>query len=79
MSVGLVGFLEFAEVPLSRERGAIAGRAQGVRQRAFGERQTPRRAGGDDRVDAGMRRVATGHQRGAGRRADRLDVAHTNC
>jgi hypothetical protein len=72
--VGLVGFLEFTEVPLPRERGAIAGRAQGIGQRTFGERQTPAGPRRDDRVDARLRRVTPGQQRGASRRADRLDV-----
>ena len=72
--VRLIGFLEFTEVPFARERGVIPGRAKRIGQGAFRQRKSPGGAWRDDGVDAGMRRVAAGHQCRAGRRADGLDV-----
>ena len=71
---GAVGGVGFAEVPFADEGGFVADVAEGVRQRALGEREAPGGVGADDAVDAGVRRVAPGEERGARRRADGLRV-----
>ncbi len=66
--------LEFSQVPLAGDGGLVARLAQGLRERALRKRQTPFRAGAYDRIDPGAEDMPAGHQRGPGRRAERLDV-----
>ena len=67
--------LEVAEVPLAADGRLVARLLERLRQRPLLERQAVLRPGADHAdLEPVPHRVAPGHQGGAGRRADRLDV-----
>ena len=66
--------LVFSEMPLATDRSGITGLVQSLRQSSLVQRQSPRRAGTDDGVNASMSRVTTCHHAGSCGRTDWLNI-----